>query len=189
MFVLFRSEHNFEMRDLIKRRMFSRAGRRSGPVTLERLRGLNGFLERLIEFPMLGDTASQDGFKIGQIGHVDDLIDTVNERGHRVVRRKTMAEQDDEKVSPIRAGAVRHLGEDWIRLERAAFEVLVDDDHVVDVGLELENDVFSEQTEVHLVVDVDQLRHNDLLILLMIQANQCCAVAQIKKCFCVLFHG
>ena len=126
---------------------------------------------------MLGDAASQDGFKVGQIGHVDDLIDTVNERGHRIVRRETMAEEDDEKIAPIRAWTVRHFGEDRICLERAAFEVLVDDDDVVDVGLELENDVFREQAQVHLVVDVDQLRDNDLLILLMVYADQRCAVA------------
>ncbi len=150
---------------------------------------MNGFLERVIKFPMLGDTASQDGFEVCQIGHVDDLIDTVNERRHRVVRRETMAKQHDEEVAPARAGSSRYFGEDRVRLERAAFEVLVDDDDIVDVRFQLEDDVFGEEAEMHLVGNVDQLRHYDLLVLLMVYADQRRVIAEIEKCVCVLFHG
>lgn len=138
---------------------------------------------------MLRDTPAQNRFEVGQIGHVDDLIDTVHEGRHGVIRGETMAEQNNEKVAPTRARSARHFREDRVGLKRRAFEVFVDNDHVVDVGLELEDDVFGEKTEVHFVVYVDQLRHNDLLILLMIHANQRGVIPEIEKCVRFVFHG
>src|ERR1700680_475332 len=149
-----------------KSKNFCRDGAvRPRPLELERLDALKHLVKRVIKLAMMGGAASQDRFEVGQVCDVDDLIDTLRERAHGVVCRKTMAEQNNEMFAPLRARAFDHLAQDRIRLESGALEVLVNHDHVVAVGLELEQHVFLKQTEVHFVSHVDELRHHDLLIL------------------------
>ena len=49
---------------------------------------------------MLRDSAPHDRLEIGDVRDVDDLIDALHERGHRVVRREALAEQDNEMLAP-----------------------------------------------------------------------------------------
>ena len=56
---------------------------------------------------MLGDAASQDRLEIGEVGDVDDLIDALHERAHRVVGGEAMAQEHDEMLAPVGAWAFR----------------------------------------------------------------------------------
>ncbi len=148
--------------------------------------GLNSFqrfLERMVEFAELRDAAAQDRFKIGQIGDVDNLIDTVHKRAHGVVGGEAMAEQNDEMFAAKMAGFLSHFAQDRIRFQTGVFEVLVNDDDVVGVGLEFQKHIFLEKAEVHFVVNVDQLRNDDFLILLMIDADERGVIAKIEKLY------
>ena len=100
--------------------------------------GLNSFqrfLERMVHFAELRDAAAQDRFEIRQIGDVDNLIDAVHKRTHRVVGGVAMTEQHDKMFAAKMAGFLSHFAQDWIRLQTGAFEVLVNDDDVIGVGL------------------------------------------------------
>lgn len=130
---------------------------------------------------MLSGAAPQDRLEVGQVCDVDDLIDTLHECAHGVVRRKTMAEQYNEMFAPLRTWALDHLAQDRIGLEGRTFEVFVDYHDIVAVGLELEQYVFLEQSEMHLVGHIDELWYHDLLILLVIDADERGVVAQIEK--------
>ena len=153
---------------------------------LERLDALEHFVEGSVKVGVLGDAPPKNRFQIGQVVDVDDLIDAVHERAHRVVGGETLTEQDNEMLTPLRVRASRQFRQNWIRLQSGALEIFVNDDHVVIVSLQFEQDVFFKQTEMDLVGHVDELRHNDLLILLMIDADQGSIVAQIEKC-CIVF--
>ena len=74
-----------------------------------------------------------------------------------------------------------HLAEDRIVLRGRSFEVLVNNHDIITVCLELQDDIFLEQTEVHLVSHVDQLRHDYFLILLVIDADERRVVSEIEK--------
>jgi hypothetical protein len=144
----------------------------------------------MIEFLMLCDPASQDRLEIGEVDDVNDVIDTVGECAHGIVGGKGMAEQDHEMLAPLRARFLDHFAQNRIRLQGGTFEVFVDDDQIVVVGPELEDHVFFEQTEMHFVGHIDELRDDDLLLLLLIDTNQRCVVADVNKSgICLLVHG
>src|SRR5216684_7442910 len=101
-----------------------------------------------------------------------------------------MTEQDNEMQAPLRVRSLDHLQQNRIGWQGRAFEVFVNDDHSIVVSLELKQHVLLEQTQVHFVSHVDELRHDDLLILLMIDADQRGVVAEIEKsAILFLFHN
>ena len=148
---------------------------------LERLHALEHFVKRMVELAMLRGAPTQDRFEIGQIGDVDNLIDTLHERAHGVVRGEPVAEQNNKVFATLRAALGDHFAQNRIRLQLATFEVFVNHNHVVSVGLEFEHDVLLEQTEMHLVGHVDELRHDDLLVLLMVDTDESGVVAEVEK--------
>jgi len=155
----------------------------------ERLDAFLHLVERFIQLAVLSGTATQNRFKVGEIGDVDNKINTVNEGAHSVVGGEAMAQQGNEIFPPLRVWALDHLAHDRVRLQGGAFEVFVNHNHVIAVGLEFKEHIFLEQPKVHFVGHVDKLRHDNLLILLMIDANEGGAVAEIEKCRVVdLFH-
>src|SRR4029077_8659735 len=90
----------------------------------------------------------------------------------------------------LRIRSFYHFSQDRIRLEISAFKILVDYNHVVAVVVEVEQDVFLKQTKMHLVGHVNQLRHHDFLVLLVVDADERGVVTKIKKGSVVfLFHN
>jgi len=67
---------------------------------------------------MLGDAAAKDGFEIGEIGDVNDLIDAVHERAHRVVGSEPMTDQDNKVLAPLRVRTLRQFRQNGIGLQR-----------------------------------------------------------------------
>lgn len=130
---------------------------------------------------MLRDAASKDRLEIGQIGDVDDLIDTLGERAYGIISGKTVTEQDSEMFAPLHVRLPAHLAKNRIRLKSGIFEVLVNYYDVVIVGLKLENNIFFEETEMHFVIEIDELRDDNFLILLVIDAHQRGVVAEVEK--------
>src|ERR1700730_18160879 len=101
-----------------------------------------------------------------------------------------MAQQDAEMFAPVRVRSLDQFGQNWVGLQSRAFEVLINHHHGVVVSFKFEQHVFRVKAEVDLVSQIDELWHNDLLILLMINANQRGVVAQIEKLrFELLFHA
>jgi len=158
-------------------------------LRLKSLYALQHFIERLIELLVLAHSATQDRLEVPEIGDIDDLIDAVNKRAHCIVGRQTMAEQHHEMLPPLGIALASHLRQKRIGLQRRAFEVLVNDNHVVAVSTKLQQNVLDEESKVDLVSHIDQLRHDDLLILLVIDTDQGRVVAEIKETwFGFLFH-
>jgi hypothetical protein len=156
---------------------------------LNRLDGFQRVVKRAVKLAMLGHASPQDRFEIRQVRDVDDEIDALQERAHGVVRGELVAHKDEEMLPPLRARAFYDCAQDRIVLRVRAFEILVNDDDVVAVGLQLEEDVFLEEPEVDLVGHVDQLRHDHFLELLVIHADERSVVAQIEKGGVLCFHG
>ena len=156
---------------------------------LKSLHALQHFIERLIQLLVLAHSAAQHRLEVPEIGDIDDLINTVNEGAHCIVGRQTMAEQHHEMLPPLGIGLASHLRQKWIGLQRRAFEVLVNDNHVVAVSPKLQQNILDEESKVNLVSHIDQLGYDDLLVLLVIDTDQGCIVAEIKKTwFGFLFH-
>src|SRR5260221_1657990 len=101
---------------------------------------------------MLRDAAPYDRLEVGDIGNVDDLIDTFHEGRHGIVGRETLTEKNNEMLPPERARPPHHLVQDRIILETRALKILVNDDDVVAVGRELEQNVLGKKAQVQLVV-------------------------------------
>ncbi len=148
---------------------------------LDRLDGFQRFVERTVELAILRDAAPQDRLEIGEVRDVDDLINALHERAHCVVCGEAMAQEHDEMLAPFGSRTLDQLAEDRIILRGRSFEVLVNDHDIVAVSLELQDDIFLEQTEVHLVGHVDQLRHDHFLVLLVIDADERGVIAEIEK--------
>jgi hypothetical protein len=139
---------------------------------------------------MLGNTPPQDGLEIAEIGDVDDLIDAVHERAHGVVGGKSITEKHDEMFAAAGIRTLHHFAQKWVCFQFGVFEILVDHDYVVIVGLQLQDHVLFEQAKMHLVGHVDELRDHDLLVLLMIDTNERGVVTKIDKAgFVILFHN
>ncbi len=66
---------------------------------------------------MLGHSPAQDRLEICQVGDVNDLIDTVHERAHRVVGRHTLAQQNNEMLAALCVGTTGQFGQNRIGLE------------------------------------------------------------------------
>ena len=126
----------------------------------------------MILLPVFGHTATEHGFEIRQVGDVYDSIDTVDKGRERIIGSVAMAEQDDKVFAALRGRFTYQLLKNRIGVERCAFEVFVHNNHVVGVGLELEQHVLFKKSEVHVVLKVDQLWRNELLVLLMVNADE-----------------
>ena len=111
---------------------------------LERLNALQRLVKGMIKFPMLGDPALQDRLEVGEVADVDDLIDALHECGHRIIGGKALAEQDHEIFAPPRVRAFCDLAQNWVCLQGGILEALVDHEHIVAVGLKLDEHVFFE---------------------------------------------
>ena len=135
----------------------------------------------MVKLPVLRNTAAKNRLKVGQISDVDNLVDAMHESAHGIVGDEFVTKQHDKMLAAPRVRAFGHFQQERIRLKLGILEILVDHNDVVIVSLELENDIFLEQAEMDFVGDVDELRHNNLLILLVIDANQRGIVAEIEK--------
>ena len=82
---------------------------------------------------------------------------------------------------PQRTGFSHHLAQDRIFAGARPLEVLVNDDHVVAVSRELKENVVFEKTEVHLVTEIDQLRHDQFLVFRMIDADERRLIPEIER--------
>jgi hypothetical protein len=134
-----------------------------------------------VELPVLSDAAPQDRLKVRQIRDVNDLINALHKRAHGIVGGKAMTEKNDEILASFGARAFDHRSKNRILSRIGSFEVFVNNDDVVAVGLQLQEHVLLEEAEVDLVGHVDQLRHHHFLVLLMIDANERSVIAQIEK--------
>lgn len=158
-------------------------------LRLKSLHALQHFVERLIQFLVLAHSAAQHRLEVPEIGNIDDLIHAVNEGAHCIVSRQTMAEQHHEVLPPLGIGLANHFRKKWIGLQRRAFKVLVNDNHVVVVSPKFQQNVLDEESEVDFVSHVDQLGYDDLLVLLVIDTDQGRVVTEIEKTwFGFLFH-
>src|SRR4051794_7172892 len=117
---------------------------------LDRLDGLQGLVERTVKLAILRYAPAQDRLEIREIRHIHNLVDALHESAHCVVGREAMADEDEEILAAFAARALDHCPQDRVVLGRRTLEIFVNDHDVVAVGLELEEDVFLEQTEVHL---------------------------------------